>query len=99
MIELATVIRDLRTELQGAVAAGDGAALQFELGPIELEVSLAVERSSTAGAKVRFWVVDTSGDTKLGSTSTQRIKLSLTPRLNPSGVSPYVSGAAEQDER
>lgn len=99
MIELAAVIRDLRSELQAAVAAADGAALQFELGPIELEVSVAVERSATAEAKVRFWVVDASGAGKLGATGTQRIKLSLTPRLSPGGATPLVSGAAEPDER
>ena len=99
VIELSTVIRDLRADLAAAVAAADGAALQFELEMIELEVSVAVERSATAGAKVRFWVVEASGDGKLGSTGTQRIKLSLTPKLNPGGQTPLVSGLAEPDER
>lgn len=98
MIELASVIRDLRTELEQAVVAGDGAALRFELGPIELEVSVAVERSATAGAKVRFWVVDASADGTTGTTGTQRITLTLTPKLTASGKSPNVSGPAEPDE-
>ena len=58
MIELAEVIRGLREELQRAIAAGEGEALRFELGPIELEVSVAVQASAQAGAKVRFWVVE-----------------------------------------
>lgn len=70
VIELASVIQDLRVELEQAVAAADGAGLLFELGPIELEVSVAVERSTTVGGKVRFWVVDTSGDGKVGATDT-----------------------------
>lgn len=99
MIELAVVIRDLRAELEAAVIAADGAGLQFELGPVELEVSVAVERSAASGAKVRFWVAEASGEGKLGSTGTQRIKLSLTPKLNPGGATPLVSGAAELNER
>lgn len=99
MIELASVIRDLRVELQEAVAAADGEMLRFELGPIELEVSLALERSAATGAKVRFWVVQAGADGKTETTGTQRVKLSLTPRLAPGGDSPYVSGPAVPDEQ
>jgi hypothetical protein len=100
VIELASVIRDLRIELEQAVAAvGDDAALRFELGPVELEVSVAIERSATAEARVRFWVVDASGSGKVGSTGTQRVKLALTPKLNPDVHPPYVAGAAVPGER
>lgn len=100
MIELASVIRDLRFELEQAVAAvGDDPAMRFELGPIELEVAVAVERSAAAGSKVRFWVVDGSGDAKVGKTGTQRVKLALTPKLNPDVHPPYVSGAGMPGER
>ena len=54
MIELASVIMDLREELGRAISAGEGEALRFELGPIELEVSVAIEAGVQAGAKVRF---------------------------------------------
>lgn len=99
MIELASVIKDLRAELEQAVTAADGAALLFELGPIELEVSVVVEREATGGAKVQFWVVQVGTDGKLGSADTQRIKLTLTPRLASGGALPYVSGQALPDER
>ncbi|WP_194908972.1 trypco2 family protein [Catenulispora rubra] len=92
MIELASVIRDLRVELEQAVVAADGAALRFELGPIELEVSVALEREAGSGTKVRFWVVQAGADGKIGTTNTQRVKLTLTPRLAPDDRSPYVSG-------
>jgi hypothetical protein len=98
VIELAHVIRDLRGELEQAVAAAEGAALRFELGPIELELSLAIERSTKAGTKVRFWVVDAEADAEIGSTRTQRVKLTLAPKLGLSDAPPYVSGAAEPDE-
>jgi hypothetical protein len=98
VIELAAVIRDLRAELEAAVAAADGAGLRFELGPVELEVTVTVERSATAGAKVRFWVVQAGADGKAGTIGTQRIKLTLTPRLEPGGGTPFVSGRGLPDE-
>ena len=98
MIELANVISDLRGELEIAVAAGVGEALQFELGPIELEVSVALERTAGAGAKVRFWVVELGADAKADKNSAQKVKLTLTPRLSATGAAPYVAGAAVPGE-
>lgn len=100
MIELASVIRDLRDELETAVAAGGGEELRFELGPIELELAVAVERSGSAGGKVRFWVVELSGERKMDATDTQRIKLTLTPRLGGvEGAKVFVHGAGEPGEK
>lgn len=99
MIELASVIKDLRAELEGAIVAGADSALRFELGPIELEVSVAVERSGGGQAKVRFLVVDLSADGKVDATSTQKVKLTLTPRLAGIDATPYVSGELESDEQ
>ncbi|MFE2937299.1 trypco2 family protein [Streptomyces sp. NPDC059278] len=98
MIELATVIRDLREELERAVVAAEGEALRFELGAIELEMSIALERSGRAGAKVRFWVVETTAEAAAGTTSTQRIKLELQPNLAGSDKT-FINGVAEENER
>ena len=99
VIELASVIRDLRAELEEAVAAADGAALLFELGPIELEVSLAIDQTSSKGAKVQFWVVQGGADGKVSTSDTQRIKLTLNPKLAIGGGSPAVAGLALPGER
>lgn len=99
MIELASVIRDLRSELERAVAAGVDQALRFELGPVELEVSLVVERSDGAGGRVRFWVAEAGGEHKRDLTGTQRITLSLTPRLADTSDSAFVNGLAGAGER
>ncbi|MFE9728123.1 trypco2 family protein [Streptomyces sp. NPDC005794] len=99
MIELASVIRDLREELDRAVSAAEGEALRFELGPIELELSVALERNAQAQAKVRFLVVDSGADARLGKTSTQRISLTLKPTLAGSHRPVAVSGNAEPNER
>lgn len=99
MIELRELIRDLRSELDEAMSAAPGEGLQFELGPIELEVTVGVEKAGGAKAKARFWVVDLESDGRLASTSLQRIKLSLTPRKAGSTASPYVSGRERPDEQ
>lgn len=94
VIELASVIRDLRDELEQAVVVGQDRALRFELGPIELEVAVAIERSGGASGKVRFFVLELGTDGKTAATTTQRIKLSLAPRLAGTGATPYISGQA-----
>jgi Trypsin-co-occurring domain 2 len=92
MIELAEVIGELRRELQQAMAAGEGEPLRFELGPVELEATVAVEKGGGGGAKVRFWVIELGGDAKASQSSTQRIKLALQPRLTASGEKALVAG-------
>jgi Trypsin-co-occurring domain 2 len=97
MIELASVIKDLRGELQSAVEAGKDEPLRFELGPIELEVTVAVERTGGVNGKVSFKVVEFGADRSKGTTDTQRIKLTLTPRL-AGHRNAYISGPVELDE-
>ena len=59
-IPLARVIKDLRSELLGAVASGKSQPLdlQFRLKPIELELKLAVTRDAGVNGGVKFWVLD-----------------------------------------
>src|SRR4051812_43894934 len=85
MIELADVISELRAELDRARLAAEGSALRFGLGPVELEVTVALGREGKTGGKVRFWVAEVNAEGKLSSTSTQRIKLTLNPTLGTSG--------------
>jgi hypothetical protein len=98
MIELAEVIGELRRELQQAMNAGEGEPLRFELGLVELEATVAVEKGGGGGAKVRFWVIELGGDAKASQASTQRIKLALQPRL-ASGETAMVAGNEASRER
>ena len=50
MIELSDVITNLRTELETARLAGVGEGLRFELGPVELEVSVALAKEAGVDA-------------------------------------------------
>jgi hypothetical protein len=99
MIELADVIRDLREELEIAVNAAPPKGLRFELGTVELEVALVVDDKVGGGAKVRFYVVDLGADASTGTSSTQRVTLTLQPRMVGSSQPPYVSGPAALNER
>jgi hypothetical protein len=81
MIELTEVIGELRRELQEAINAGEGEQLRFELGPVELEATVAVEKGGGGGV----WVLELGGDAKAGQVSTHRVKLSLQPRLAGGG--------------
>jgi hypothetical protein len=99
-VALADVVANLRAELVEAMRAGDGEELRFELGPVEVELTVAVDREAKPGAKVKFWVLELGADTKIGSLSTQRIKLTLDPRHAASpGRRPVISGAEEAGER
>jgi hypothetical protein len=99
-VALADVVANLRAELAEAMKAGEGEELRFELGPVEVELTVAVDREAKPGAKVKFWVLELGADTKLGSTSTQRIKLTLDPRHTAARTGrPLISGAEEAGER
>jgi len=76
---LASVLRQLRAELNEAMDDGEGERLRFELGPVELSLTVTVGREAAPGAKIRFWVVEAGADTKLSRESFQEIKLVLSP--------------------
>lgn len=98
MIELSEVIRELRTQLAAAVEAGAGHPIAFELGDIELEVSLALQKTLDGTGKLRFWVLEFGVDGSRQSTDTQRVKLTLRPRSRTTGRSPIISGSPAPGE-
>ena len=79
-LELASVIRQLRAELNEAMDDAEGERLRFELGPVELSLTVTVGREATPGAKVRFWVIEAGADAKISREAVQDIKLVLSPR-------------------
>ncbi|GGW78504.1 trypco2 family protein [Streptomyces lomondensis] len=83
MIELSDMIRELRQQLTAALVDGEGEAVRFELGPVEIEATVAVSREAGADAKVRLWVVDAGANGRYAQDRTQRITVTLTPRVVP----------------
>ena len=87
---LASVVRQLRAELNEAMDDAADERLRFELGPVELCLTVTVSREATPGAKIRFWVVEAGADARVSREAAQDIKLVLTPRdmkapLGPDG--------------
>src|ERR1700726_3988839 len=79
-LELASVVRQLRAELNEGMDDAEGERLRFELGPVELSLTVTVGREATPGARIRFWVVEAGADVKISRDAVQDIKLVLTPR-------------------
>jgi len=99
-VELAELIEQLRAELTVAMRAGEGADLRFEIGPVELELSVAVDKEAKPGAKIKFWVVELGADVKTASHATQRMTLILDPRrAGDEDRRPLISGSEEVGER
>ena len=105
-LELASVLRQLRVELNEAMDDGEGERLRFELGPVDLSLTVTVGREATGGAKIRFWVIEAGADAKVSREAVQEIKLVLNPRdmkaaPGPDGrpVAPLIEGKPVPGER
>ncbi|WP_407840818.1 trypco2 family protein [Streptomyces sp. DSM 116496] len=102
MLELSEMIRELRAQLTAAAVQGAGEALQFEVGPIEIEANVAVTKEAGGGGKVRFLVVEGGADGKYAKSETQRITVTLQPTTpGPGGTrtAARISGAEAAGER
>ena len=67
-LALVDVVRQLRVDLANAVAEAAGEMIQFEVGPIEAELSVEFEREGKVGGKITAWVVEFSGEAKMTET-------------------------------
>lgn len=102
MIELSDMIRELRQQLNSALADGADDAVRFEVGPVEVEATVAVTRKAGADAKVRLWVVDAGANGKYAHAQTQRITLTLNPKVVADGSAPQsvlIAGGEVDGER
>jgi hypothetical protein len=79
-LELSRVIRELRTELAAAIAAGEGEALRFQIEKIELELEVSVEQSATGKSGVKFWILEAGVDGTKSVAKTQTLRIQLRPR-------------------
>ncbi|MBT2452503.1 hypothetical protein J7F03_36720 [Streptomyces sp. ISL-43] len=102
MIELSEMVQQLRQELNTAMSNGPVGPVRFELGPVEIETTVAVERTAGAGGKVHFWVVEANAEGKFATSQTHRISLTLQPKLvAPDGTQHpvLISGDEVDNER
>ncbi|WP_327188536.1 trypco2 family protein [Streptomyces xinghaiensis] len=90
-LELSEVVRQLRGQLNQAMADSKDDDVQFELGPVELEFEVAVsrERGTDGGLKVGVLSLGAKGSRSNGTKN--RMKLTLTPQ-NQQGGPARISG-------
>lgn len=74
-IGLHEAIRSLRKELEISIKGATGEEIRFEVGEINLEFQVTMEK--TIGGEVNFWVV--SGDGARTVTKSHSVAISLTP--------------------
>ena len=76
---LAETIKALRSELTAAMESGANDALRFQLGPVELELTLAITREGGVDGGIRFGVISFGAKAGISDQDTHRVKLSLQP--------------------
>ena len=69
-----------------------GEAVQFALGPIELELQVQLSREGGPSGKVNVYVFEIGGSGKVASAETQKVKLTLMPK-GPGGGDVHVGEA------
>ncbi|MFI9102125.1 trypco2 family protein [Streptomyces fildesensis] len=82
--DLKAVVRELRAQLNQAMAEGQGDAIQFELGPVELEFEVDVRRGRDLDSGLRIGVLSLGAKGSRSRGSTNRMKLVLHPQ-GPAG--------------
>ena len=76
-VELADLLTSLRAEINRAQLNAAGQDVRFRINSIDLELQVAVEKSTEANAGVRFWVISLGGKGGAKLTETHVVKLSL----------------------
>ncbi|MFG1946134.1 trypco2 family protein [Nonomuraea sp. NPDC048826] len=89
-VGLADAVRGVREELAAAMESAEGERLRFEVGPVELEFLVEVNREKSLDGKVKVWVVEggASGSASRGSSHT--VKVVLNPVDTATGKPPLV---------
>ncbi|QFU89681.1 trypco2 family protein [Amycolatopsis sp. YIM 10] len=92
---LAETIEALRVELTEAMAKGADQALAFELGPVNVELTLAVTREGSGTGGLKLGVVSFGAAAKLAQQETHKLTLTLNP-VGKDGATPVrVSDSAD----
>jgi hypothetical protein len=94
-IGLADAIDALHAEIESAIANAATKEMQFELGPIELELTFSVERTAEGHGGISFWVVDLGGSGSTTSSALHRVQLTLSA-LDPDGKPRRVTAKTKQ---
>jgi hypothetical protein len=81
---LADAISMVRAQLAQAVEDGKGSPVEFEAGPLEVELSVAFTKQGGGDGGVRLGVVSFGAKGSASATDTHRVKFTFTP-VNDAG--------------
>ncbi|HEY3605863.1 MAG TPA: trypco2 family protein [Pseudonocardiaceae bacterium] len=95
-IELADAVAVVRDELLVAAARATDQALEFVVGPIEVEFAVELRQDAKAKAGFKAWVVSADAEAGVSRARTHRVTVSLTPR-RAGGGDLLVSTSARSD--
>ena len=90
-IGLKEAIEALRSELSESIIAAAADELRFEVGEINLQFQVEVERTLEATSSIKFWVMEARGKGKHASSSTHTITIPLKP-VSGADRSPVLTG-------
>jgi len=76
---LRETLEALRIELSESILVSEGKQIRFEVGEIELEFQVVVEKSKEGKGGIKFWVVEMGGGVTNKDTINHRIKIPLKP--------------------
>ena len=78
-VPLSAAIGEVRRELARAIEEGRDSPIAFRAGPVELEFTVAFDRTVGGDAGVRVWVVSVGTKGEARWSETNRLKVTLTP--------------------
>lgn len=93
---LAETLEGIRAELSEAMAASEGERVRFDVGPVELEFAVAIQRDVEAHAGVKVWVAEIGGSGGMSRDSSHRIKVTLNPVDTATGRSARVADQLQE---
>jgi hypothetical protein len=76
---IADVIGEVRRQLEQARAEGEKSSLRFDVGPVELTFTVAVEKKNGVGGGLRIWVLQAGAKHDASNTVTQTVTVTLSP--------------------
>jgi Trypsin-co-occurring domain 2 len=95
-IGLREAVSALRAELSDSIVASVDEQLRFEVGEMELQFEVEVERVAEGSGGIRFWVVEVGAKASKASTVTHTVTIPLKPVTKDR--EPVLTGSAEAPE-
>ena len=76
---LKEMLEALWIEISESILLSEGKEIRFEMGEIELEMQVVVEKSKEGKGGVKFWVVEMGGGMAAKDSITHKIKIPFKP--------------------